>query len=44
MTMDLYTHVTEEKSSVDIEKIVPSNNTKVVPIRKKSALNGVVVV
>lgn len=44
MTMDLYTHVTEEKSSVDIEKIVPSNNTKVVPIRKNSALNGVVVV
>lgn len=44
MTMDLYTHVTEEKSSVDIEKIVPSNNTKVVPIRKKSDLNGVVVV
>lgn len=44
MTMDLYTHVTEEKSSIDIEKIVPSNNTKVIPIRKKSALNGVVVV
>lgn len=25
MTMDLYTHVTDEKSSLDIEKIVPSN-------------------
>lgn len=35
MTMDLYTHVTEEKSVLDIEKIVPEN--KVVDIRRKMA-------
>lgn len=35
MTMDLYTHVTNEKSSIDIEKIVPSYENKVIPIRRK---------
>lgn len=35
MTMDLYTHVTEEKSMTDIEKIVPENKNKVVSIRRK---------
>lgn len=34
MTMDLYTHVTDEKSLLDIEKIVPSSKNKIVPIRK----------
>ena len=37
MTMDLYTHVTEEKSAVDIEKIVPQEKSKVVDIRRKMA-------
>ena len=37
MTMDLYTHVTDEKSSLDIEKIVPKNKNKVIDIRKKMA-------
>lgn len=37
MTMDLYTHVTEEKSSLDIEKIVPKNKNKVIDIRRKKA-------
>lgn len=37
MTMDLYTHVTEEKSSLDIEKIVPTSNNNVIDIRKKMA-------
>lgn len=37
MTMDLYTHVTEEKSMMDIEKIVPSNPNNVVDIRRKMA-------
>lgn len=37
MTMDLYTHVTEEKSALDIEKIVPENKNKVVEIRRKMA-------
>lgn len=37
MTMDLYTHVTEEKSSLDIEKIVPTRNNNVIDIRKKMA-------
>lgn len=37
MTMDLYTHVTEEKSAVDIEKIVPQEKIKVVDIRRKMA-------
>lgn len=36
MTMDLYTHVTEDKSAADIEKIVPKND-KVVPISEKMA-------
>ena len=35
MTMDLYTHVTKEKSSMDIEKIVPQNKNKVVDIRRR---------
>ena len=35
MTMDLYTHVTEEKSFTDIEKIVPENKNKVVDIRRR---------
>lgn len=35
MTMDLYTHVTEDKSSFDIEKIVPSNNSKIIQFNKK---------
>lgn len=30
MTMDLYTHVTEEKSSLDIEKIVPESDNNIV--------------
>lgn len=30
MTMDLYTHVTEEKSSADIEKIVPDSPKNIV--------------
>lgn len=37
MTMDLYTHVTEDKSSLDIEKIVPQNKNNVVDIRRKMA-------
>lgn len=37
MTMDLYTHVTEEKSSNDIEKIVPQNENKIVSFAKKMA-------
>ena len=37
MTMDLYTHVTDEKSSLDIEKIVPKNKNKVIDIRRKMA-------
>lgn len=37
MTMDLYTHVTEEKSMIDIEKIVPESKNKVVDIRRKMA-------
>lgn len=35
MTMDLYTHVTDEKSSMDIEKIVPPGDSKVVDIMSK---------
>ncbi len=30
MTMDLYTHVTEEKSTIDIEKIVPESENNIV--------------
>lgn len=37
MTMDLYTHVTEERSSLDIEKIVPENNNNIINIRRKMA-------
>ena len=37
MTMDLYTHVTDDKSSIDIEKIVPENKNNVVDIRRKMA-------
>lgn len=37
MTMDLYTHVTEERSSLDIEKIVPENNSNIINIRRKMA-------
>lgn len=37
MTMDLYTHVTDEKSMTDIEKIVPESKNKVVNIRRKMA-------
>lgn len=37
MTMDLYTHVTDEKSSVDIEKIVPENKNQVVYFSAKMA-------
>lgn len=37
MTMDLYTHVTEERSSLDIEKIVPENNSNIINIHRKMA-------
>ena len=37
MTMDLYTHVTDEESMIDIEKIVPEKKNKVVDIRRKMA-------
>ncbi len=37
MTMDLYTHVTNEKSMMDIEKIVPESKSKIVDIRRKMA-------
>ena len=37
MTMDLYIHVTEEKSMMDIEKIVQESENKVVDIRRKMA-------
>lgn len=37
MTMDLYTHVTDEKSMTDIEKIVPESKNKVVDIRRRMA-------
>lgn len=35
MTMDLYTHVTEDKSTDDIEKIVPKSSDNVVIFRSK---------
>ena len=35
MTMDLYTHVTDDKSSLDIEKIVPNSHEKVVEFKAK---------
>lgn len=37
MTMDLYTHVTDERSMADIEKIVPQAESKVAAIRSKMA-------
>lgn len=37
MTMDLYTHVTKEKSAIDIEKIVPLSENKVISINRKMA-------
>lgn len=35
MTMDLYTHVTEEKSTTDIEKIVKKTPNNVIEFRKR---------
>lgn len=35
MTMGLYTHVTDDKSSMDIEKIVPHSHDKVVEFKAK---------
>lgn len=35
MTMDLYTHVTEEKSTIDIEKIVPESLSNIVDFSAK---------
>lgn len=35
MTMDLYTHVTDEKSSLDIEKIVVSGNRNIIDFKAK---------
>ena len=35
MTMDLYTHVTQDKSSADIEKIVPESNNNIVEFKTK---------
>lgn len=35
MTMDLYTHVTDEKSSIDIEKIVPESANNIVDFSAK---------
>lgn len=37
MTMDLYTHVTEERSANDIEKIVSRNNNNIISINRKMA-------
>lgn len=37
MTIDLYTHVTEEKSSLDIERIVPENRNKIVEFKARMA-------
>ena len=37
MTTDLYTHVTEEKLAMDIEKIVSENKNNIVEIRRKMA-------
>lgn len=36
MTMDLYTHVTEEKSAMDIEKIVSPKETNIVDFKVKA--------
>lgn len=35
MTMDLYTHVTEKKSNLDVEKIVPESSNKIVDFAAK---------
>ena len=37
MTMDLYTHVLEDKLSTDIEKIVPETKSNVVDFKGKTA-------
>lgn len=37
MTMDLYTHVTDDKATIDIEKIVPHEKSNIVDIRRKMA-------
>ncbi len=37
MTMDLYTHVTDDKSAMDIEKIVQKGNNNVIDIKRKMA-------
>lgn len=37
MTMDLYTHVTDEKSSADIEKIVQKDGNKIIDFTRKMA-------
>lgn len=37
MTMDLYTHVTDEKLTMDIEKIVPESRNNIIDIRRKMA-------
>ena len=37
MTMDLYTHVTDEKSVMDIEKIVPEKKNQVIYFPSKMA-------
>lgn len=36
MTMDLYTHVTDEKSTIDIEKIVNPSNVKIVNFKARA--------
>lgn len=35
MTMDLYTHVTEDKSCLDIEKIANDNDSNIINIKRK---------
>lgn len=35
ITLDLYTHVTEEKSSIDIEKIVDCMDNNIVDFTRK---------
>ncbi len=37
MTMDLYTHVTDNKAAIDIEKIVPESKNKVIYLEQKMA-------
>jgi integrase len=36
MTMDLYTHVTDDRAKCDIEKIVSNRNFKVIPFKGRS--------